>query len=98
MKKSAANNLITKRNKLPDHRAEANELDNNIAKILAKEERNKTYLFKQFCDKSGATDVTAMWKLKKTWTKKAHALPVAKLSHGGHLVTAHGELKRLLLK
>ena len=42
--------------------------------------------------------MTAMWKLKKTWTKKAHALPVAKLSHGGHLVTAHRELKRLLLK
>ena len=70
LKNYEANNLITKRNKLPDHTAEANELNNDIAKILAEEERSKTYLFKQFCHKSGATDMTAMWKLKKPGQKR----------------------------
>ena len=35
---------------------------------------------------------------KKIWPRKAHALSLAKLSHGSQLVTAHWEVKRLLLK
>ena len=78
---------------------EAKLLDLQISKILAKEGVSKASLFKQFCDKNQATNVTAMWKLKrKLRPKKATALPVAKMSHGGRLISAPGELKKLLLK
>ena len=40
-----------------------------------------------------------MWKLKqKLWPKKAPSLPVAKQSHGWRLVSAPGEIRKLLLK
>ena len=36
-----------------------------IADIIAKEERLKCHMMKQFCDQSGSTNLTEMWKKKK---------------------------------
>ena len=61
---------MNKRNKLAkldtiNNYNEAKILDLHISKILAKEGVSNASLFKKLCDKNGATDVTAMWKLKR---------------------------------
>ena len=103
IKRSEASDLIDKRNKLlktkTDDSKEVTQLTEKIASILEEEGRSKAYRFRKYCDKGNTLNVTEMWKLKKKiWPKKASALPVAKRDHGGKLVSAPEDLKRLLQK
>ena len=75
------------------------KLEKKIVLIVEKEEKNKAYIFRQYCDQFSSFPVQNMWKLKKKlWPKKPNSLPVAKFNHIGQLVSSPSELKSLLIK
>ena len=103
IKKSAASELIERRNKLikskHEDSTEVQKLTTNIAEMLAEESKSKAYKFRKYCDNDKTMNVTEMWKMKKKlWPKKKNALPMAKRNHQGKLVSAPSDLKKLLLK
>ena len=75
------------------------QLDNEIADILEKEEKEKAYKFKKHCVQNGSTSVKEMWNLKKRlWPKQKESVPTGKINHLGKLVTSSEEIKTLLHK
>ena len=70
LKPSPADKFIDARNKLikmgnRDNVQKISDLNVIIADIIAKEQRLNCHMMKQFCDQSGSTNQTKMWKLKK---------------------------------
>ena len=81
LKRSEADRLIEKRNKIKLKKIRANtegdnddslkQLEEEISEILAKEGRDKAYQFKKFSAENGSASVSDMWILKKRlWPKK----------------------------
>ena len=67
--------------------------------MIATEQRLKCHKFKKFCDQSGSTNMSEMWKIKKKlWPKKSSSLPTAKINHFGKLVSSGKDLKNTLRK
>ena len=106
---SKADKLIDKRNclkkkqdddktsSLEDNQLE--DLEVQIADILAEEGRQKAYKLKQYCAQNGSVSVKQMWDLKKhMWPKHKESIPTGKINHIGKLVTSPEEIKMLLHK
>ena len=101
IKPSAADKLITLRNKLvkAGKIEEVQPINVKIAKIIAEESRQKAFMFKKFTNISSSGCLSEMWKLKKSlFPKNAHTLPSAKLNHLGRIVSEPGKLTKLLGK
>ena len=98
IKTSAANKMITERNKLVrcGKDKEARVLDVKIAKVISEEGRIKAFMFKKYTDSNSSTCLSAMWKLKKNlFPKKASTLPSAKINYQGRWVSEPNELTKL---
>ena len=95
--------MINERNMLArsqENTSEIHLLDQKIADIEA-EENYKIIVdnFSQFAEDPENIDRGKMWKLLgKLWTKHGPTIPTAKRNHKGRIITAPGELKKLLAK
>ena len=104
LKPSEADKFINTRNTLlkmthEDNTQKINDLNVIIADIIAKEEKLKCHRMKKFCDQSGSTNLTEMWKLKKKiWPKAPSSLPAAKINHTGKLVSIGSDIKKTMIK
>ena len=109
LKRSEADRLIEKRNKMKLKQVMANtegdnddslkHIEEEISEILAKEGRDKAYQFKKFSAENGSTSVSDMWILKKRlWPKKNVTIQTGKINHQGKLVTSPEDIKSLLYK
>ena len=109
LKRSKADPLIEKRNKLRLKLMKSNQkeeddeslkhIEGEISEILAQEGRNKAYQFKQFSAENGSVNVSEMWSLKKRlWPKQKETIQTGKINHKGKLVTSPGDIKALLHK
>ena len=95
--------MINERNMLArsqENTSEIHLLDQKIADIEA-EENYKIIVdnFSQFAEDPENIDRGKMWKLLgKLWPKHGPTIPTAKRNHKGRIITAPGELKKLLAK
>ena len=97
---------IDQRNKLltldetPEIKNKIEEIDEVIAMMEADENREKIFKkFKTFSDNPETLNLQQIWKLnKKLWPKAGISLPTAKRNHRGKIVSAPGEIKKLLGK
>ena len=95
--------MINERNmlaRIPENTSEIHQLDQKIADIEA-EENYKIIVdnFSQFAEDPENINRDKMWKLLgKLWPKHGPTIPTAKRNHKGRIITAPGELKKLLAK
>ena len=95
--------LIDERNSLVNcssNHDEIDKIDNEIADQEAEENRKIVMEnFKQLADNPEQVNMQQMWKLhSKLWPKTGGVLPTAKKNHRGGIVSAPGEIKKLLAK
>ena len=95
--------LIDRRNRLINLEADniqIQHLNEEIAEFEAEENRSKIIKhFKSYSDDPEGINLQQMWKtLKKISPNSTTALPTAKKNHKGRIVSAPGELKKLLAK
>ena len=109
LKRSEADSLIEKRNKMKLKLIKANkeghdddslkQIEEEIAETLAMEGRNKAFQFKKFSAENGSVSVTDMWILKKRLCpKKNETIQTGKINHKGKLVTSPEDIKSLIYK
>lgn len=97
IKPSAAEKMITERNKLlrQGKIKETRHIDVKIAKIISEEGRHKALMFEKYTDNSTSVCLSEMWKMKKSlFPKKTPTLPTAKYNYFGRLVSEPNELKK----
>ena len=99
----SSSKLIDRRNYLINNEPESIEvklLNTKISEFEAEENRNKIMKeFKTFSDNPEGINLHQMWqRLKKICPKSGTTLPTAKKNHRGRIVSAPGELKKLLAK
>ena len=93
--------LIDERNRLVccySNHDEIDKIDNEIADQEAEENRKIVMKnFKQLADNPEQVNMQQMWKLNsKLWPKTGGVLPTSKKNHRGRIVSAPGEIKKLL--
>ena len=103
LKKSSTSSLISERNRLTNNVENKSKIDEiNLAIATEEADENRKIIvdnFKQFSENPEQINMQNMWKLnKKLWPKAGISLPTAKRNHRGKIVSAPGEIKKLLGK
>ena len=100
---AAISKLIDNRNQLLND-GENDDIVNKIDVEIAEKEAEENRLiivenFKPLADNPDQINLQQMWRLHaKLWPKTGNALPIAKKNHKGKIVSAPGDIKKVLAK
>ena len=96
-KKIKASEKINERNHEAKNYKDTKLLDDKIAEILAKEQRDKVLEhFQHLEGDSDGINRNGMWKvIRKLWPKEEQTIPVAKFNHMGQLVSAPSDYEEM---